>query len=144
MAICKEAFYEGSALYFLARTGNVKNIRHNSPFYVGNNRIHVLIKYSTANRSPWGFTFTPEDQSRLTNKATTNAVVIGLICGSDGVATLAYKSYREIVIDKEASIRISCFRKHGEHYEISGPEGVLDRKIPPSMWQRILDPPGEK
>lgn len=56
MAIKKQEFYEGAALYLLARTGRIKSIRNQPPFFVLNDDLFVLLKYSTKSRSPWGFT----------------------------------------------------------------------------------------
>lgn len=99
----------------------------------------VLLKYSTKSRSPWGFTFTPDEQELLEQRAATTATAIGLICGSDGIAAFPYSSYKPIAAPRATAIRIACYRSHGEHYEISGPDGVMPRKIAPSKWQRILE-----
>jgi hypothetical protein len=55
MAIKKQEFYEGAALYLLARSGLVTGIRVEPPFFVLNNSVSVLLKYTTGKRSPWGF-----------------------------------------------------------------------------------------
>jgi len=50
------------------------------------NRISLYLKYSTKGRSPWGFTFTMDEQVLLQRKRSESKIVIGLICGADGVA----------------------------------------------------------
>jgi hypothetical protein len=67
------------------------------------------------------------------------ATLVGLICGSDGIATVDFRSLIEVAPLTEASIRIACYRAHGEHYEVRGPVGSLDYKVAPSSWSRILD-----
>lgn len=138
MAIKKQEFYEGAAIYLLARTGLVKSIRYESPFFRINETICALLKHSTRKRSPWAFTVTPAEQSDLQN-CTAPEKVFGLICGSDGVVSLPYESYLTIALPRDAAIHISCYRNHNEHYEINGPEGTLTRKIAPSAWPRILN-----
>lgn len=138
MAIQKLEFYEGAALHILARTGALTSIQFDSPFFVLNNKILVYLKYSTKGRSPWGFTFTLDEQKLLHSKASKYKIVIGLVCGADGVATLTYDAYQKVAAPRKAAIHIACYRRHGEHYEVNGPDGRLDGKVPPSNWQRIL------
>ncbi len=138
MALQKQEFYEGAALHGLARSGKLNAIRHVPPFFSLNDAISVLLKYSTRGRSPWGFTFTPDEQEALARQAAVTRTYIGLICGSDGVTAIDFETYFLIARTKAAPIRVSCFRDHGEHYEVRGPDGVLQRKIAPSAWQRIL------
>lgn len=86
MAIKKQEFYEGAALHLLARQGGIRSIRYQPPFFLINDRLTALLKYSTRGRSPWGFTFMPDEQALLKKVSSNHAVMIGLICGSDGVA----------------------------------------------------------
>jgi len=69
MAIKKQEFYEGAALHLLARTGGIMSIRYDAPFFLLNDQLLVILKYSTRGRSPWGFTFTRDEQVLLQNRA---------------------------------------------------------------------------
>lgn len=138
MTIKKQEFYEGAALHLLARSGMVERIRYRSPFFIVNDRIHVFFKHSTKGRSPWGFTFMPEEQIVLSKESRSVRIVLGLICGSDGVAGVEYSQYLQIAQQRSTALWVACARLHGQQYEISGPDGKLGRKIPPSLWQRIL------
>ena len=138
MAIAKQAFYEGAALYLVARTGDIRSIGYGAPFFRLNDRLLVLLKYTTRSRSPWGFTFTIDEQLLLRRKATEGRIVLGLVCGGDGVAALTYEAYLQVASGSKSAIHISCYRQHGEYYEINGPAGLLDAKIPPAAWQNIL------
>jgi hypothetical protein len=140
MAIKKQEFYEGAALHLLARGGNVTSMRYEPPLFLFNHKIVVMLKYNTKGRSPWGFTFRPDEQDILQGRANEFPIVLGLICGADGVAALDYNDYQQIAKTKELPVHISCYRNHGEHYEVNGPDGTLGKKIPPSRWQRILHP----
>jgi hypothetical protein len=139
MAIKKQEFYEGAALHLLARTGRLSSVSYAPPFFLLNDDLTVLLKYSTKGRSPWGFTFTPEEQLLLQGKASKAKTAIGLVCGADGVVGISYASYLSIATPRKSALHVSCYRHHGEHYEINGPDGALDRKVAPSNWQRIFD-----
>ncbi len=139
MAIKKQEFYEGAALHLLARSGGITSIRYAAPFFLLNNQLLVYLKYSTRGRSPWGFTFTADEQVLLQNRTSEFKTVIGLICGADGVAAFTYDAYRSVAARRKSAVHIACYRQHGEHYEVKGPDGSLERKVAPSSWQRILE-----
>ncbi|MEK6288030.1 MAG: hypothetical protein AABO57_20105 [Acidobacteriota bacterium] len=139
MTIQKQEFYEGAALHQLARRGGIASLRYEPPFFIVNGDVIVCLKYSTKNRSPWAFTFTSDEQVLLRNRAKGSSLVIGLICGADGIAAIPYKSYREIAAPRRTALHVSCYRRHGQHYAVSGPDGELARKVAPSLWQRILE-----
>lgn len=139
MTIRKQEFYEGAALHQLVRTGRISRLTYEPPLFTVNNEILVCLKYSTGGRSPWGFTFTVDERRLLRTRAKKARLVIGLICGADGVAAISYEDYRAIAGRKRSATHIACYRKHGKHYGVFGPDGELNRKVAPSHWQRILD-----
>ena len=139
MGIKKQEFYEGAAIHLLARSGNISSLRYDPPFFTLNNDIVVLLKYCTKGRSPWGFTFTRDEQALLKTRHPGRKIVIGLVCGDDGVAAFTYEEYLSIVPARDCAVHIACYRRLGEHYQINGPEGTLNWKIPPSAWRRILE-----
>lgn len=140
MAIGKQEFYEGAALHLIARSGLIQTLRYESPQFVVNERLLLHLKYSTKHRSPWGFTFMPEEQLLLAERSVDRQLVLGLVCGADGVAAVRYESYREIAAPRDTSVHIAVYRRHAEHYQVNGPDGALARKVPPSLWQRIIAP----
>lgn len=144
MAIKKQEFYEGAALHLLARSGKITSIRYESPLFMINNQLLVLLKYSTKGRSPWGFTFMPDEQVLLEKRASESQIIIGLICGADGVAAITYDAYLRVAAPRKSAIHIACYRPHGKHYEVKGPDGTLDGKVAPSNWQRILECRGNR
>ena len=139
MAIRKQEFYEGAALHILARRGSISGIRYEPPWFVLNGRILIHLKYSTRVRSPWSFTFTPNEQRLLYGASSRSKVVIGLICGGDGVAAVPYDDFLSVASPRGSAVHVACYRSHAEHYEISGPDGGLSRKVAPSNWARLLD-----
>lgn len=138
MAIKKQEFYEGAALHLLARCGGIASLRFEAPFFILNNRVVVHFKYSTRGRSPWGFTFTADEQALLRSRAARASIVIGLICGSDGVAAFSYDAFRTIAAPRKKAVHIACYRDHRAHYEIRGPDGTLDERVAPSDWCLLL------
>jgi hypothetical protein len=89
MGIQKQEFYEGAALHQLIRgSSGLTSISHSPPFFVLGGSLQIHLKYSTAKRSPWGFTFMPDEQLLLQQRAQHMPLVIGLICGADGVAAI--------------------------------------------------------
>ena len=138
MAIKKQEFYEGAAIHILARSGGITGIKYESPLFLVNDHLLVLLQYSTRGRSPWGFTFMPDEQMLLYKRGAESKIIIGLICGADGVAAFTYDAYLKIADLRDSAIHLACYRKHHEHYEVSGPNGTFERKVSPSNWQRIL------
>jgi hypothetical protein len=139
MTIQKQQFYEGAALHILACNGGLNRLRYDRPFFRLNDELMVYFKYSTKNRSPWGFTFASAEQRLLHTKMPRLGIVIALVCGSDGVAALDGDQYQAIATERPTAIHLSCCRLHGEHYDISGPDGTLARKVAPSKWPRLLE-----
>lgn len=139
MGIKKQEFYEGAALHLLARTGAIKTLGYDAPFFLLNGSLLIYLKYSARSRSPWGFTFMPDEQALLNTKVSKSKVVIGLICGADGVAALSHDAYFSVAALRKSAVHVACYRRHGEHYEVNGPDGTLDKKIAPSNWRRILE-----
>ena len=84
MSIQKQEFYEGAALHQIIRgSSGTSSIAHSSPFFIFDGKLQVHLKYSTGKRSPWGFTFMPDEQLLLGERALEMPMVIGLICGTD-------------------------------------------------------------
>jgi hypothetical protein len=139
MGIKKQEFYEGAALHLLARAGGIESIRYEAPFFLLNDHLLVLLKYSTKGRSPWGFTFTRDEQGVLQERASRLRVVIGLVCGPDGVAALPYDAFLSVAAPRESAVHISCYRQFNEHYEVNGPDGTVAGKVAPSNWLKVLN-----
>src|SRR6266568_273168 len=107
MALKKQEFYEGAALHLIAKSGNVTSLRYEQPFFVLNEKFSVLFKYSTRGRSPWGFTFAPDEQRMLASRSTKTNAFVGLICGADGVAAFDYRSFIGVAPLTDASVHIA-------------------------------------
>lgn len=139
MGIQRQEFYEGAALHQLIRGSDARmSIVHSPPFFTINDCLTVHLKYCTAKRSPWSFTFTPLEQRDLLGISKISKLVIGLVCGADGVSALPYADYIKIAQLRDTSLRISCRRLYREYFEVAGPDAVLSRKVAPSEWMNLL------
>jgi hypothetical protein len=118
--------------------GGAERIRWADPFFEINDRLLVYLKYTKGRRSPWGFTLTLDECNALAKAAKTTMVVVGFVCGGDGIAVLAFDELRDVAFQAHGASHIACYRKHDEHYAISGPLGYLQRKVAPSDWSRVL------
>ena len=139
MSIKKQEFYEGAALHLLARNVDNLQLRYESPYFILNGEILVYFKYSTKGRSPWGFTLNATERKELDGCRAEYEMIVGLICGDDGVAAVSYDELSTLIDHSVDASHISCYRKHHEHYEVNGPNGTLSFKVAPSAWPRILD-----
>src|SRR5688572_14790098 len=106
MGIKKQDFYEGAALYQLARRGVIASVKYVTPLFVLNGTLQVLLKYSTKKRSPWGFTFGVEEQALLESGPNEGQLVVALVCGADGIAALTCDGYRTIARLRSSAIHI--------------------------------------
>ncbi|QWF40569.1 hypothetical protein [Bordetella hinzii] len=144
MAIQKQEFYEGAAIHQLIRGSSGARVIYAPPLFIFDERLQVHLKYSTAKRSPWSFTFVPDEQVLLLERAEMTSLVIGLICGADGIAALPYSDYAFIASLRNTALHVSCRRNHREHFEISGPDGILPGKVAPADWSNLLGKRGDK
>ena len=139
MGIKKQEFYEGAALHMLPRGGKINSLRYSPPFFTLNDTVAVLMKYSTKGRSPWGFTFTPQEQQLMIAKSADSRLNIALVCGADGVVAFDYAWLLKLISPGGTSVHVACYRDHGEHYRVSGPQGSLEKKISRAHWQKLLN-----
>lgn len=137
MAIKKQEYYEGAALFKIINSAKKISISRETPFFLLDDKRRIYLKYSTANQAPWSFTFSLSEQS-LIAKNYREPVIIGLICGGDGVVALPSSLLMEIANFIGVNFSISCRRSHGSYYEVAGPDGISRKKIAPSDWDRML------
>ena len=139
MAIQKQEYYEGAALHSLIRRSGEVHIRYSHPFFVLNGCQRAYVKYSTRGRSPWGFTFTPDECDILSRQIDGEPVIVALVCGSDGVASVRLELILESRGSENGPFRVSCYRDHKKHYRLKGPLGWLESAVAPSSWERTLE-----
>jgi hypothetical protein len=144
MGIQKQEFYEGAALHQLIRGSKGIEIAHVPPLFIIDGWLQVHLKYSTSKRSPWGFTFMPDEQLLLQRRGQQLPLVIGLVCAADGVAALPYEAFVRVAQVKSMALRVTCRRNHREYFELGGPDGTLPGKVAPSEWVRLIERMREK
>jgi len=115
-----------------------------SGFYLLNEKIPILCKYSKKRTNPWSFSINKDvlDIYLSLVKKYKECFII-LICGIDGIISLEYSDVCKIInfdlIEKQK--RISATRKLGKMYFISGSDGRLKNKV---AQRSITDNLGKK
>lgn len=134
----KSAYYHGAAVIPVLEHKHCRAIRKLGQLgYLVNDTAFVFLKYTTKVRSPWRFTFDQEDVDRASNMNLQYAkVVLGFVCGGDGVCGVEWPKVRDLLGAKPGWI--AAARKHNKRYEVWGPESELDRKVPPSRWPGLI------
>jgi len=105
--------------------------------YVVNEKIFVFLKYTTKARTPWRFSFDQEDVDRCFRMSLEHEdVVLGLICGGDGVCALKWEEAKMLLDGKPGWICVK--RNHNERYGVTGSASELDRKVAVGRWPTLL------
>ena len=91
----------------------------------------IFIKYSTKRMSPWNFTFLKEHQEEIKEMHDSlGHVVVALVCGDDGIASLSYTEIKQVLDDEVLPVeRIGIRRSPRGKYKIGGSDGKLNYSI---------------
>lgn len=145
----KQEFYYGVAITRLledVRCGTLAKSKDGLGYTVNNN-CFFAIKYTTKARSPWQFTFSWDEASRLNNVKDRDLKVLALVCGGDGVCALTWSEIYYLLdfddwmqlLEKESFSRtISIGRRFNERYAVWGTARELKRKISLNRWPQII------
>ena len=110
--------------------------------YIVNDEVGCFIKYSSKGRSPWPFALSPEDLIELhSGNSNPPTVVVGLVCGGDGVCALSKSNVYQLV--GENGGWISVRRGFGGSYGVTGSLAKLKGKIPLKRWPLLVFGPTE-
>jgi len=135
--IDKLQFYHGAAIISLLENENLSAKKRGSLGYVVNDRVFVFLKYTTKARSPWRFSFDQEDVDRCLKMALEYKVVIlGLVCGGDGICALSWEETQYLLNTKPGWISVK--RKHNKSYGVAGSVSELKRKVSVRRWRSII------
>jgi hypothetical protein len=135
--IDKSEFYHGAALAAALDDSRCIDIARCPPGYLVNDSVLALVKYTTKAGSPWQFTFTLEDVARLQHCPDgVDRVVLGLVCGGDGICAISADTACTLLDDSPAWISVR--RKFRGWYVVSGPAGTLENKVAQKRWPEIL------
>lgn len=135
--IDKADFYHGAALATAFNDSRCIDIARCTPGYLVNDSVLALLKYTTKNGSPWQFTFSAEDVTRLQHCPDgVDRVVMVLVCGGDGICTISAET--ALLLLEGAPGGIGVRRKFHGWYRVSGPAGRLEKKVALKRWPQIL------
>jgi hypothetical protein len=100
-------------------------------FYILNDQLPILVKYTTKRNSPWSFTFNNGHLSlyyELCSKY--GECIVILVCGSDGFVSIGKTEVDQIIrLDNENQKQISVIRKLKHMYAVSGTDGNINQRI---------------
>ncbi len=135
--IDKQEYYHGVVIVRLLDDHRFRSVSKSEGCYLCNEGVLVNIKYSTKNRSPWSFSFSPDELRRIEHLAASGtAIVIALVCGGDGVCALELEELREIGVASEGAITVR--RGFRRLFSVSGPVGSLEHKISHSRLNDLV------
>jgi hypothetical protein len=133
----KLEFYHGAAIVRVIEDPRCRSIGKSEYGYLVNGDRLVYLKYSTKAHSPWRFTITVDDVTRLDEAiGIFGKCVVGFVCGGDGVCPVRWKVLKRLI--GAASTWIAAKRSFNGCYSVSGPEGKLKRKVALNQWPAIL------
>jgi hypothetical protein len=133
----KQEFYWGAAIVHLLEDPRCTSLKKDEGGYVVNATRLIALKYSTKSRTPWRFGFGADEIKRLVEASSRyQALVIGLVCGGDGVCAITWKQAAMLVGEEPGWISVR--RKFHERYAVAGPAAELAGKVPLRDWPALL------
>jgi len=139
--IDRQEFYHGAALLKLIADPRCKSVHPSKSGYVVNEKVFVLVKYSTRHNSPWRFTVTEDEFSLLAAPAVVKTSHIVLVCGGDGFCALHWSKASALLGNSPGWL--SARRPFNGSYTVAGPYGTLNRKVQLKQWPAILFEKGD-
>jgi len=139
--------YEGVVLRHLIKPDDpieVTEIGDKLGHFCLNEDIFLLVKYSSRNRSPWRFTFQPDDIETLVNDHNRGGLFGGsyvcLVCGLNTLCALREKEWSTLfdLGGREEQQTITVCRHPRTSFEVAGSAGQLEQKIPISRFPSLL------
>jgi hypothetical protein len=135
--IDKQEFYHGAAILRVVSDARCESICKADGGFLVNDQVFVYLKYRTKSRTPWSFPFATEETVQMNaSESKYSKVVVGLICGGDGVCGLRWPPVRGLLADQAGWI--SCARRFNEQYGVSGSAGTLRRKVSLQQWPSVI------
>jgi hypothetical protein len=103
-----------------------------SGFYLINDKLPILCKYSTKRTNPWSFSIKSDVLDLYKSLADKyNECLIVLVCGTDGIIAIDYSDVKKIIdfnIHSKQK-RIGVTRKLREMYYLTGSDGNINNKV---------------
>ncbi|HEY6094790.1 MAG TPA: hypothetical protein VIU93_07535 [Gallionellaceae bacterium] len=135
MKIQEQDRFHGAALTQIVEHESFKALNRASPkygHYLVNTDRHVFAKYSKATRSPWSFTFQPNDLKSIQAEISAgNTVFLCLVCGTTTVCALTEEEFSKLIdlaFPSAQWVRVEV--PSGGSCHLSGSLGSLKRTVP--------------
>ncbi|MBZ5511197.1 MAG: hypothetical protein LAN70_08490 [Acidobacteriia bacterium] len=133
----KTDFYHGAALIRVIEDARCRTIQKTDHGYVVNQSTLIYPKYTTKTHSPWHFTLSTDDVSRLRDALPLfSRAVITFICGGDGICGVPLGELRSVTGSEPSWITLT--RKFNGSYAVSGRVGALSHKIARNRWPAVI------
>lgn len=109
-------------------------------FYVVNWKLPVYVKYSTARKGPWSFSFQSAHQDMQAGLVGEyGECVTVLVCGRDGIVAVPYVDMIGVIgCCSSAQVGVTVYRRHNQMYQVKGRDGVLERRVSKNSLGEIL------
>jgi hypothetical protein len=135
MKIQEQHLYHGAALTQIVQHQSFKALNRASEkygHYLVNTDRHVFVKYRTNDKSPWQYTFSPEELSTIDDEIKhKKRVFLCLVCGQTTVCALDADQI-QVVLDltkkEQQWIRVEV--PSGSSCHVSGSKGKLEKTVP--------------
>ena len=109
-------------------------------YYVFEEKLPLVIKFSRSRKGPWIFTYQREHQLRYDKLVCMfRNCVTAYVCGTDGVVAVEDSQLRQFldgVVEEQESISIR--RKLRHQYSIRGRNGTLDKKVSRDSYVKLV------
>lgn len=132
----KQNFYHGAAIMELFEHPKCTTIGKVESGFIVNDKLLIFIKYTTKQRTPWGFNITNDDLIRMNKIKESDKIFIVFVCGGDGICVINFKEANVLIANRPGWISIK--RKFGKQYTVSGPCGELKYKISVNRGSKTL------
>lgn len=139
--------YEGIVLRHLIKHDDpvrVTEIGDKLGHFCLNDDAFLLVKYSSRDRSPWRFTFRPDDIRTLIHDQNQGGLFGGsyvcLVCGLESLCALREEEWSTLLdlTMTEGQQTITVRRDPQSSFEVAGSSGKLDRKVPASRFPGLI------
>lgn len=133
----KQDFYWGAALVRVLDDARCRSVGKDGCFYLVNSQQPVVLKYSTNSRTPWVFSFSEDEITRLDGTTQGRiAPVVGCICGGDGICAMKWTDVARLLGNRPGALSVK--RRFHQRYGVSGPSGHFGKKIAINQWPGLV------
>ncbi len=136
----KQEFYWGAAIVRVLDDSRCASLSKAEYGYLINSTHFIVLKYSTKSRTPWRFSFGEDEIKRFVDASDRyKSVVIGLICGGDGVCAIYWEQAMALLGAKPGWVSVR--RNFHKRYAVAGQKDELNGKISIRDWPGLLFEP---